>query len=132
MREIKFRAYDNVTRQMYYDGNLIDGDIMVMNIEGGLQFSNNYNWKNEDFILMQYTGLKDKNGKKIYEGDIVRYYNDEENGVFEVKYNSCRFYGLWIQATFTDISTDLFYLGCSKELEVIGNIYENKELLEEK
>lgn len=81
-----------------------------------------------DAKILRPTGLKDKNDKEIYEGYIVRYFNNEENGIFEVKYDSCKFYGLWIEATFLDISTDLFYLGCSKELEIIGNIYQNPEL----
>lgn len=83
-----------------------------------------------EYEVLMYTGLKDKNGKEIYDGDIVKYTSELENGIFEVKYSNCRFYGLWIEANFMDITTDLFYLGCSNELEVIGNIYQNPELLE--
>ena len=125
MREIKFRAWSkeegmiNVARL-----DIADGSLYKRLITGKA-----YDYWN-DVILMQYTGLKDKNGTEIYEGDIVKYANELENGIFEVKYGSCRFYGLWIEATFMDITTDLFYLGCSNELEVIGNVYQNPELLE--
>ncbi|MFR2887928.1 MAG: YopX family protein [Clostridium butyricum] len=125
MKEIKFRAWSkeegmiNVARL-----DIADGSLYKRLITGKA-----YDYWN-DVILMQYTGLKDKNGTEIYEGDIVKYTSELENGIFEVKYGCCRFYGLWIEATFMDITTDLFYLGCSNELEVIGNIYKNPELLE--
>lgn len=125
MKEIKFRAWSkeegmiNVARL-----DIVDGSLYKRLITGKA-----YDYWN-DVILMQYTGLKDKNGTEIYEGDIVKYTSELENGIFEVKYGNCRFYGLWIEATFMDITTDLFYLGCSNELEVIGDIYKNPELLE--
>lgn len=68
----------------------------------------------------QYTGLKDKNGKKIFEGDIlVEYSNDVEYWVVSYEYE--KFVG-----TCENVSEDLYELS---DLEVIGNIYENKELL---
>ena len=107
--------------------------------------------KLEDVILMQYTGLKDKNGKEIYEGDIVSggvYYgweNETGLGIVEFgkweqdgsghEYEPSTCLGWYIKT----IETDFGYNGeCSslvsgkkkhKQLEVIGNIYENPELL---
>ena len=130
MREIKFRAYIKKLKwlvpveRINFDCKTIEVDLS----EGNGDISE-YDF--DEVELMQYTGLKDKNNKLIYEGDIIKYFNSEENGIFEVKYDCCRFYGLWIEASFPDLFTDLFYLGSSKELQIIGNIYENPELLKE-
>jgi len=71
-------------------------------------------WNEVD--IMQYTGLKDKNGKEIYEGDIIeqKFINDDECMVFIVK----------------DIrELNNIYIGSSKENIIIGNIHENPELI---
>ena len=71
-----------------------------------------------DVILMQYTGLKDKNGKEIYEGDVVK----TSLGIGKV----CMRLGCW----FIEMQKELGYFH-TDEIEVIGNIYENPELLKE-
>lgn len=74
-------------------------------------------------VLMQSTGLKDKNGKLIYEGDIVK----TSKGIANVEYdNTYAYFGL--TNFLTVFSFDNFI---NEEIEVIGNIYENKELLNE-
>lgn len=84
-----------------------------------------------DYILMQYTGLKDKNGKEIYEGDIV--FSGEEKKCEMCGIYKCRnkYPVVWNEEYHS------WYLGeqgeggapyCNKPLEVIGNIYENPEL----
>jgi len=82
--------------------------------------------------LMQYTGLKDKNGKEIYEGDIVKYkfpYDTRLKHISPVKF-------LETEASFgiKDIygnEIPLYTISANNYFEVIGNIYENKNLLEE-
>ncbi|MCD6473673.1 MAG: hypothetical protein J7K47_02020 [Thermoplasmata archaeon] len=103
-----------------------------------LSFSGN---KLQRFILMQYTGLKDKNGKEIYEGDIVKIYDEDFDGNIEiikiakVVFKNASFFlepALDEGSFIYTLSAELEYWdigGC--EIEVIGNIYENKELLKE-
>jgi hypothetical protein len=75
-------------------------------------------------VLMQYTGLKDKNDQEIYEGDIINFYHSEGRKLssygVEVKWvqNWCGFY-----------FDDNRRLNSCMKIEVIGNIYQNKELL---
>ena len=83
-----------------------------------------------DFILMQSTGLKDKNGKEIYEGDIVRFsltdgfnYVTNEDGVVTYKLGAFYVVNDLAEYLISDINTN--------EVEVIGNIYENPESLGE-
>ena len=73
----------------------------------------------------QFTGLTDKNGKKIFEGDIVRYGDTIHRVVFEQR-NGTAYFGIVI----SDIETWLFGYKCPANLmEVIGNIYDNPELM---
>lgn len=116
MREIKFRAWDKENKVLL-PVDLIGG--VIVKIPG-------YEWENvEDFEIMQYTGLKDKNGKEVYEGDV--YLNPLGNKlqiIFSLK-----------EASFTGKSLrtkeELPMLNFEGQLqgEVIGNIYDNPELL---
>lgn len=77
----------------------------------------------EDLVLMQSTGLKDKNGKEIFEGDVVSIDTDEFDLLF-VKYESC-IYWLMDDEECVEHLSDYY-----KYVSIVGNIYENPELLE--
>lgn len=89
--------------------------------------------KLENNILMQCTGLKDKNGKLIYENDIVKFYfdNDEIIAVLIWDNDESRFY-LNTTDYFKDKYVTDYEITKQEKYEVIGNIYENPELLEVK
>ena len=127
MREIKFRAWR--TDEKYMVTSDVGALTALRNCYGnkGLAeqagFSNIDNQPNPDkFILMQYTGLKDKNGKEIYEGDITK---DPDGNAFEVIWNK----GAASFELQNKTSHFLFVQRYIDMFEVIGNIYENPELL---
>lgn len=84
----------------------------------------------DEIILMQYTGLKDKNGVEVFEGDIVIAWSQGVKGAFEIKR---RIDGLWLlYPAWKD--GQFWYLSPTEDgretIEIIGNIYENPDLLE--
>ncbi|MEK4501194.1 YopX family protein [Bacillus sp. FSL R12-0069] len=120
MREIKFRAW--VLKDEALDGlmeNMMEYD--VESFHDPL-----YEYKRGNIILMQYTGLKDKNGKEIYEGDIIR---NDRGTILKVPFVDGAFY-----AEGTDALSKQYVFSVLSDFsswsEVIGNIYENSELLE--
>lgn len=125
----KFRAWDKISKKMFPVMMIDFGQSYVMIEEiNGL-------WCERDFDeieLMRFTGLKDKNGREIYEGDVVRYECCFESYVEEVIYDDkhCNFGTIdkdektfSFDALISDFDVDCF--------EVVGNKYENLELLGE-
>ncbi len=128
MRDIKFRAWNTEKKIMYPPSS-----IWKMNL---YDYEESYNLN-----LMQYTGLKDKNDKEIYEGDIVRNYwtcnykKFDQPPIYKVVFKNASFgfqskpkYG-----NYQNVSNKYWpaELCKSDNWEIIGNIYENPELLKE-
>jgi uncharacterized phage protein (TIGR01671 family) len=131
VREIRFRAWHRdhkamrMVRGLFWDA---DDQEKVELFDVHLSEENPMWCSFMDVEIMQYTGLNDKNGREIYEGDIVRLFNDD---VKEVKF----FDDLGYDSSFGKASGFYFYHeleyydGGPKDWEVIGNIYESPELL---
>jgi uncharacterized phage protein (TIGR01671 family) len=137
-REIKFRAWDNIRKEMIpFDAvsYLVEFDGTIWEIEG-----DDLRERTSMLTLMQYTGLKDKNGIEIYEGDIIKWGHikgGEENPirVAVVKINPDLQFEIIGERKFFMGQDKIFrygnfiYTDTEKWIEIIGNIYENPELL---
>ena len=139
-REIDFRAFSKSRQRMLSCEHLKEAT-------RGMVFTTNkklkdLGWKtndsvpnglflpleDDDLVLMQYTGLKDKNGKKIYEGDIIK---TKEDILQVVEYHNTPYDETTQNACFgcrTEDEEGTMYFNIDFDDEVIGNIYENPEL----
>ena len=113
MRELKFRAWDHIEMNVPSLGEFNDMNDEIDN----LIF--------DGVLLMQYTGLKDKNGVEIYEGDIASVFGSPFEIVF---YEGCFGYWIWENEAYRNFITSAISNN-KDDVEVIGNIYENKDLV---
>ena len=125
----EFRAWTEEGKAMYYGVYPFKDGTLLLSYDG-IAFDE---VPASDFILMQSTGLKDKNGKEIYEGDIVKYEAGCNTVTEEVVYDK-NLAGFGVKDadaviifTFGELAEDVDL----HSLEVIGNIYQNPELLGE-
>lgn len=114
--EIKFRAWSESRNRMIFWGKLIE--MNLSNILSGIS----------GMKIMQYTGLHDKNKKDIYDGDIIKYKDKTDNGIGLVRFHEARYEVVWIDKSY--LRKDLYFWAKKREIEIIGNIYENPELIE--
>lgn len=140
-REIKFRAWDKIQKEMLFSSTgeypdfrsdtqhikiVHDGVLFADAPDMGYYGGGDWSYLDGEFEIMEYTGLKDKNGREIYEGDLLK----DDAGIGEVE---------WVQEhcafmIFTREPSFYYHMesdGQLKVSEVIGNIYENPELLHE-
>lgn len=134
----RYRVFDSDDKKMH--------DVIFLNYENNsVEWYNDNNKKRATFIeevpTLQCTGLKDKNGKDIYEGDIIQTtFDDNSKVIFYVVWNdgNALFNGKIIKKetnAFCINEDYLYYLlanGIDEKTEILGNIYENPELLENK
>ncbi len=131
MREIKFRAWDEGHKKMW-SAHEMGVDELTINPDGrGFVNVHSSSPKLSEYyphmIPLQSTGLKDKNGKEIYEGDIIRYTIPEDEPVKDKRIIFWREDICGFQAK----TLDSKYMGFIQNdyIEIIGNIYESPELL---
>ena len=131
MREIKFRGWDKELNFM------INIKRYKIDFNGQVLFDNNdkelYNQTNK-IELMQYTGLKDKNGLEVYEGDIVSFtlfdcFDNDMQHIGKILFNNGAFYIEYMDKYELYNSLLCYVISQDDEFEVIGNICENSDVL---
>ena len=151
MRDIEFRGYNTDYEEMtwfdegYYNYTFPNVQMLQRDFDEHCGSGELWYWEDvtENMILMQYTGLKDLNNKKIYEGDIIYFSYDIFNRNFDtlcakgiVVFEEGAFWVKPYEIENKKVNSEeeewnlLYYIN-QDDIEVIGNIYENKELLEE-
>lgn len=131
MREIKFRAWDNEKREF------LSGDYEPISV-GDSKVVTGGDWQGlyltDKYVIEQYTGLKDRNGKEIYEGDIVseefEYAGEKTKTIWQVRWcdDECAFELRYVSGF--EVEDCSLVADDEENYEVIGNIHENPELLE--
>lgn len=130
-REIKFRAWDIKANIFIAQGDIID--LYYSANCNSFKFDNDdYDLNGRSLIFLQYTGLKDKNGVEIYDGDVVELKNRSYNfgDVGKVEWNE-DYAGWMVTKGVYSKNQNFSLLNCdiASECEVIGNIHSNPELL---
>lgn len=126
MREIKFRAWDVKHGAWIMGFNLVSfHDYYTKGLKPSLQRYDS-KWEEGEYILMQYTGLKDENGKEIYEGDLFQ----ASRHCYEVKYRGGEYILAYLKDdgpySHAEFAYTLSYALFNVRGEIVGNIYEER------
>lgn len=134
MRKIKFRAYDKARHEYLSAGHIYLSIFAGQHPADCVQYLDKLDGPNDNasrFVIEQFTGMYDKSGTEIYEGDIAQYVyvslatNKLERGIpFEIRYNdqeAC--FSAWDGLTFCGLPSP-----CNR-IQVVGNIHRNPELM---
>lgn len=124
MRELKFRVWDKEAGE-YLEGE--EAKAFVLKLDGThyVEMTFGYYDKGKDWVIEQYTGLEDKNGKEIYEGDIIKWTNSTGREITAPI--------VWNTRAWCWTAGDYMLGGLLEfDIEVVGNIHEDLKLLEDK
>jgi len=121
-RELKFRVWLHDTKEW---GNV--SCIEVFNSTGKLE----YLYQDQPYTIQQYTGLKDKNGKEIYEGDIIQYHRCD-SAYYLILKSVVYFYNGQFGFDLKGFNDMFFALGDEVCPEIVGNIFENPDYFKNK
>lgn len=122
----RYRAWDKIHKTMYEVDDIMSIDFGKSKISVKTLFFEQTNYYNfNDIVLMQSTGFTDKNGKEIFEGDIIDSYDVGLSGIIEFRSDLGAFV-----STLIEYNNFERLCNVADSTKIIGNIYENPELLE--
>src|SRR3990167_4669963 len=127
-REIKFRAWDETTKRMFTVKSISFTSPHDIKFFETIENQDGAVWA--DLELMQFTGLLDKNGKEIYEEDIIE--SSDKTARYRVTFEYGEFTSISLDKEISNEKDGYFYSDIYPSWKVIGNIYENLEIIKDK